>query len=234
MATTLMPLDPAVSAQRLAGLVPIAANLLPEEVVASRRARRMRMWAIVIVVLVACLCGAWIVAVNREKQAASEDLLAATGEVADLQRAQRAYSPVVTLRNESELLKSQLKTTMANDLDWAAMLSMLRSTGEPMDIVVNGLTGKLNDAEDATTAGSLPSTSNANSIGNVVITGVAPDKEAVAAYVDALAKASTNANPYVTDVASADGKVTFSLTIDITGNALCGRFGQPCTSTGGK
>ncbi|MEV8505162.1 hypothetical protein AB0368_10085 [Actinoplanes sp. NPDC051475] len=232
MATTLMPLDPAVSAQRLAGLVPISANLLPEEVVASRRASRMRAWVIVVVVLVACLCGVWIVAANREKQAASEDLTAANGEVVDLQRAQREYSSVVTLRNETELLKSQLKTTMANDLDWAGMLSMLRNTGEPMDIVVNGLTGKLNDAEGDPTSGSLPSTSNANSIGNVVITGVAPDKEAVAAYVDALAKAPTNANPYVTDVATADGKVTFSLTIDITGTALCGRFGQPCT--GGK
>src|SRR3712207_473325 len=129
MATTLMPVDPAVSAQRVNRVLTISASLLPEEIIAGRRARRIRTWVILMVVIVAALCGAWIVSANRDKQAADEELNVATGEVADLQRDQNKYSSVVQLRNETDLLKTQLKTTMANDLDWAEMMSMLRTTG---------------------------------------------------------------------------------------------------------
>ncbi|MEV4639243.1 hypothetical protein AB0J80_18000 [Actinoplanes sp. NPDC049548] len=239
MATTLMPVDPAVSAQRVNRILAISASLLPEEVVAGRRARRIRGWVIVMVVIVAALCGAWIVAAQRDVQAADEELTAATGEVADLQHAQDKYASVVQLRNDTDLLKTQLKTTMANDLDWAEMLSMLRSTGEPMDIDVDGINGSVdNDKAGAkatsSSAGTLPSTSESGTLGRAVVTGTAPDKEAVAAYVDALAKKTTIANPYVTDVTKSESRVTFSLNVDITRDALCGRFGEACDSTGGN
>lgn len=237
MPTTLMPVDPAMSPQRVTRLLTISATLLPEEVVMARQARRTRTWVLVVVFLVACLCAAWAVLANRDEQAADKELTAATTEVIGLQRDQREYSSVVKVRNDTDQLRKQLKTLMANDLDWAALLTLLRTTGEPSDVVVDGVTGELTEAgeDGGGSSGSLPSTSESGSIGSVTVTGTAPDKEAVAAYVDLLAKQATTANPYVTNVTSADeDEVTFSLTVDITQAALCGRFAEPCPSTGGK
>ena len=63
----------------------------------------------------------------------------------------------------------------------------------------------------------------------------APDKKAVAAYVDALGKQTVVANPYVTSVATAEGGgVTFSLRVDIASASLCGRFTVECKSAGGN
>jgi len=245
MATTLMPVDPAVSPQRVNRLLTISANLLPEEVIAGRRARRTRTWVIGIVVLVALLCGGWIAYADHQRQEADRELTAVTSDVVSLQRDQRGYASVVQLRIEADELKGQLQTVMANDLDWAALLKMLRGTG-PAGIEVSDVSGKIAAAADGggatTSAGSLPSTSTSSSIGTVTVTGSAPDKEAVAAYVDALGRQTTIANPYVTsvtknteEVAGANGNgVTFSINVDITSKALCGRFGTACPSTGGK
>jgi len=236
MPTTLMPVDPAMSPQRVTRLLGISANLLPEEIVTARQARRTRTWVLLVVVLVAALCAGWAVLANREKAAADDELTAATTEVIRLQRDQREYASVVKVRNDTDQLRAQLKTLMANDLDWAALLTLLRTTGEPSDVVVDGVTGDLaKDGENGEgSSGTLPSTSESGSIGSITVTGKAPDKEAVAAYVDRLAKQATLANPYVTSVTSTDDEVTFSLSVDITQAALCGRFGEPCKSTGGK
>jgi hypothetical protein len=236
MATTLMPLDPAVSPQRATRLLTISANLLPEEIVAARRARRTRGWMIALVVLVACLLGGLFHLVRQDTRAADEELTAATAEVADLQRSQRAYGEVVDVQNDTATLSQQLRTAMVNDLDWASLLAQLRSIGTSAGVEVTGINGALQN--DTTAAGTaLPSTSTAVPIGAAVVTGKGPDKRAVAAYVDALAKQSVLANPYLTNVTAsedgADDEVTWTLRVDITQAALCGRFGDKC-ETGGK
>jgi hypothetical protein len=194
------------------------------------------MWVAVVVLLVAALCAAWFAVAHQQTQAAERDLEASTVTVADLKREQDEYSDTVRLKTRTETLERQLKAVMANDLDWNALLDTVRFTGIPSDITVKGVNGRLNDADGASTPGSnpLPSTSTTPPIGSLVVTGTAPDKRAVASYVDALAKETTVANPYVTSVVSEEesGDVTFSLRADITQAALCGRFTTQCT--GGK
>jgi hypothetical protein len=209
---------------------------LPEEIVAARRARRTRGWMIALVVLVACLLGGLFHLVRQDTRAADEELTAATAEVADLQRSQRAYGEVVDVQNDTATLSQQLRTAMVNDLDWASLLAQLRSIGTSAGVEVTGINGALQN--DTTAAGTaLPSTSTAVPIGAAVVTGKGPDKRAVAAYVDALAKQSVLANPYLTNVTAsedgADDEVTWTLRVDITQAALCGRFGDKC-ETGGK
>ena len=117
------------------------------------------------------------------------------------------------------------------------MLGMLRRTGEPMEIKVESLNGTLPDAgagEGSSSTATLPSTSKSGTVAAVVVTGTAPDKKAVAAYVDALGEEDKLANPYVTSVTTDKNHVTFSLNVDITRKALCGRFGTPCKPTGGN
>ncbi|MEV6598196.1 PilN domain-containing protein [Actinoplanes sp. NPDC051346] len=239
MATTLMPVDPAVSPQRVNRLLTISASLLPDEVVARRRTRRIRLLMIAVVVIVAAACGAWIFHANRLEQQADRDLTAAMSKVAELQLKKGTYAPVVKLRNEGDELKKQLGTVMANDLDWAALLHLLRTTG-PDTVVVTGITGQLDEPSKGkkdNSSKSLPSTSKSASIGTMTVTGTAPDKKTVAAYVDALALKATIANPYVTSVSnSGEGdkkEVTFSIDVQIAQDALCGRFGKACKS-GGK
>ncbi|OJF16071.1 PilN domain-containing protein [Couchioplanes caeruleus] len=256
MTTTLMPVDPAVTAQRVNRVLTISASLLPDEIVAKRRNRRIRGLMIAFVLLVALACSAWIVQAKRLEQEADREVTAANGQIAALQREKNKFAPVVKLRDEGDLLKKQLQTVMANDLDWSALLHLLRTTG-PDDIVVDGISGSLakeGDSEGATTSGTLPSTSKSGSLGTVTVTGTAPDKKTLAAYVDALAEKTTVGNPFVTSVTRVDTKsddetsgeetngeetsddettlVEFSVDVEITKAALCGRFSSK--SCGGK
>jgi hypothetical protein len=236
MATTLLPIDPALSPQRANRIPTISASLLPEETLAARRARRARRWAIVAVLLVAVGCGAWFVAARQDKAAALAELDRATATAQDLQREQNKYSPAVQVQNEITTLTGQLQATMANDLNWAALFALIRRTGTPSDTRINDVSGRLNDAEDGTvdTTGSLPGTGSVAPVGDLTIIGTAPDKAAVAAFVDALAKQKLLANPYVTSVTTDEKGVRFSLTVDITPAARCGRFTGECKPTGGK
>jgi hypothetical protein len=235
MATTLMPVDAATSPQRVTRLLTISASLLPEEVIDARRARRTRTWVIVVVLLVMCLLGAWFFLANQETRAADAELTAATTQVTDLQRSQRDFKDVVSVQNETDTLAKQLQAVMKNDLDWAALYGTLSSTAGASGLELGGINGTLNEANEPAAEDSLPSTSTNATVGQLVVTGTGPDKEAVAAYVDTLGKQAVLANPYVTAVNATDeGDVTFSLNVDITSAALCGRFGDKCTSAGGN
>jgi hypothetical protein len=70
----------------------------------------------------------------------------------------------------------------------------------------------------------LPSTSKAKTVGKIDISGTAPSKPLVAAYVDALAKVAHLADPYLTAVNTDAGRLRFTLRVAITDKALGGRF----------
>ena len=237
MATMLIPIDPAVTPQWITRVPTISASLLPDEIIAARRARRSRAWAAVAVVLVVCLLAIWYVSATRATRAADTELNSALAEVTDLKRAQSDYTEVVGVQNSTATLSTQLKSLMANDLDWAALIDTLRATAKKAGVTVVGVSGQLNVSEGAVeSANTLPSTNKAAAIGSLVVTGTGPDKKAVAAYVDTLDKQSTVANPYVTSVTTGtegSKRAEFSLNVDITQAALCGRFGDTCKA-GGK
>ena len=237
MATTLMPLDPAMSPQQSTRILAISASLLPEEIVAARRAGRTRGWVIVVAAVVACLCGAWFAYAQDQKQQAEKELATAMTAVTSLQQDQRRFSTTVKVENETALLTQQLKAVLANDLDWAALLDTLRSAGTPSGVEIDGVNGALDvaGAGSSSDTKAMPGTDTAASIGSLVVTGAGPDKKAVAAYVEALGSQTVVTNPYVTSVASSDeGGVTFSLKVDITQASLCGRWTVECKSQGGN
>ena len=235
--TTLMPLDPALSPERVNRVLTIAADLLPEEVVVARRARRIRGWVVAVVAFVLIPLSGWYVLADREATLANEQLEAATSEQVSLQREQAKHSGVVTVRTDTDEITKQLTTLLANDLPWASLLDTLRTTGDRSGVAVAGISGALNDPDSGrpTTGAALPSTSGSATIGTLTITGTAPDKPTVAKYVDALGTLRTVANPYVTSVSKEDsGTYSFNLSVDITSEALCGRFTTKCASSGGN
>jgi hypothetical protein len=237
--TTLMPLDPAFSPQRVSRILTISADLLPEELVAGRRARRSRGWVVVALVVVVALLAGWYVWADRAVRDADQDLGQVTQQATTLQKSQSRYQAVVDVQNQATTITKELKALLANDLQWAAMLDTLRSTGTRTGVTVQGVNAVLNQATgNATGTETLPSTTKAATVGTVTITGAAPDKPSIARYVDALGRLSSVANPYLTTATKTDfpgdRAWQFSITVDITSTTLCGRFTTKCPTSGGN
>lgn len=235
--TTLMPLDPALSPQRVLRVLPISANLLPAEIVAGRRARRARRFVLVAVLVVAGLLAGWYVYATRQVQAATDDLTTVTGQATDLQRSQSKYAEVVGVQNQTDTIAKQLGTLLATDLPWAKLLDTLRDTGTQAGVTVTGVNGSLNKTTGTnanSSTGTLPTAKGVTTIGTLIVTGSAPDKPSIARYVDALGDLDSIANPYLTNASEQNGTVTFSITVDISNKAECGRFTKKCTNPGGK
>ena len=232
--TTLMPLDPALSPQHVSRVLTIHANLLPDEIIAARRARRTRGWMIALVGVVVLGLVGWFVVADAGTRHANDDLDQVAAEQSRLQRKQATYSKVVNTQSENETIAKQLKTLMANDLQWAGLIDSVRDTGADNDVTTEGIAAALQDTTTTAATGTLPSTSGAATIGTITVTGSAPDKPSVARYVEQLNKVSTLANAFVTSVTqNDDDAVDFTLTVDVTQRALCGRFTTKC-KTGGK
>ena len=234
MATTLMPLDPATSPQRAARILSISADLLPAEVIDARRGRKVRGHVIVVLLVFVVLLGSWYALTWKQAVDARSDLDTVTSQAQMLQRSQSEYADVVNVQAERDTIAAQLKTLLADDLSWQALLGTVRSTGAASDIVVTGINGSVVSGTDASSAtGKLPSSTTTKVIGTLTVTGTAPGKDSLAKYVDALGELKVVANPYLTSAAEAEKNVQFSLQVDITASALGGRF-TSTTATGGK
>ena len=234
--TTLMPLDPALSPQQVSRVLTISADLLPEEVVAARRARRTRGWVLAVVgVVVLALVGWYLVADNSTSDASAE-LDAVNSQQARLQRQQTTYADVVDVQAETATISKQLTSLFANDLQWAALIDRLRTAATDSEVTVDSITANLNtDAGGGSTSSTLPSVSGEKAIGTITVTGSAKDKPSVAAYVDLLDTLPTISDPFLTSVSTTDtNTVTFELTVNISDDALCGRFTTKCKTTGGN
>ena len=235
--TTLMPLDPALSPQRVARLLTISANLLPEDVVATRRARRARGGVLGGLLVVIALLVAWYLYAGHQVQLANDELTGVTTEATMLQKSQSRYAEVVGVQNQTTTIGRQLGGLLVNDLPWSTLLKSVRDTGEQSGVSVLGVMGTLSKSTagaQTTAAGTLPSSSDDRTIGTLTITGTGPDKPSIAGYVDALGHLPAVANPYLTNASETSDNVTFSITVDITSRALCGRFTTKCKTSGGN
>ena len=237
MATTLKPLDPATTPQHALRLLPIAAKLLPPEILAARRARVVRSRVIAGLVAVAILLGGYYAFALYQVQEARESYDAAVAEQAALTAQQKDYNEVVQTQAQSTAISARLKTLLADDMRWAGLLGNLRGAAATAGITVTGVSGSLPNAEGGANAGAngqtaLPGASTAKVVGTMTITGTGTSKDAVAKYIDELAKIDKFANPYLTSVTTEEGKVQFSAQLDITKQALGGRF--TATTNGGK
>lgn len=229
MATTLMPLDPVTTPQRAQRLLSITANLLPDEIVAARRARGVRTRVLIALAVIVVLLTGWYALSFVQLNNARNDRDAAIAEKAVLQEKQKDYADVVDIQRESKVISSRLTTLMATDLRWANLLTTLRTAGNGTGVEISGVSGQLAAATagGAASAGTakLPGTAT-DVVGFITVTGNCPNKDAVAQYVDALSKLDQFTSVYLTSVNTDDKKVQFSAQLDITKKALGGRFTQ--------
>lgn len=222
--TALMPIDPALSARQATRLLPIRANLLPTEITAGRNARRTRLVLAGAVLLVVVLLGVWFLYALQQKSDADADLAAATEQIQAVQKRKSGYRGLTAAISQQEAIAGQLKTLLKDDLPWASTLDTVRNSGTRAGATVTQMTGSLVGMDNAgTTAGAVAILS---------ISGSAPDKKTVANFVDALATLDGIANPYLTSATQDKGGVQFSLTAELTAEALCGRHTTPCPTGG--
>jgi hypothetical protein len=241
MATTLKPPVPAAPAGRAPRVPSIAANLLPVEIVESRRVRKVRRIVLSALVVFALLLGAWFGLARYQTSEARQNLRLAENDVQRLTRQQQAFATVVAVQAESQAIRKQLAALLADDLRWARLFSSLRKAA-PADVRITAAYGSLAAAATGATSGGgaasggavpqLPGTSGEKLIGTFTVTGSGATKTAVAAYVDALGNIPGLANPYLGDASEQDGAVQFTVRLDITNAALGGRY-TPKSKSGG-
>ncbi|HVQ89814.1 MAG TPA: hypothetical protein VMU51_02150 [Mycobacteriales bacterium] len=233
---TVAPPDAAVVAARMLRIPMIAADLLPLEVVESRRDRRVRGVVLVALASFVAVLVAWY-ALSAYQTSQARAALATAQQSGDaMLRQQRVYSEVVKVQAESAVITVQLASLLANDLQWSRLLDKVVAS-RPVGVTLTGVTGALTPTVQA--AGSaaivLPDTTGERQVGTLTISGSAPDTVTVAAYVDALGKVKGLGNPLLGGVTSQSGKLTlqFTVQLDITSGALGGRY-QATSGSGGN
>lgn len=229
MTTMITQPDPAASTERALRLLPITANLLPVEVVESRRGRRVRRIVLSALAAFVAVLGGWYGLARYETSTARTELAAAEDAAQGLLRQQRAFAEVVGVQAQSEVVEAQLAALFADDLQWSRLLASVQRAA-PGGIQVTGITGALDADDEAAAASSgtaatvLPNTSGSELIGTVTVTGRGSTKAAVAAYVDALGRVRGLGNPLLNDATVQDGALQFTIRLDLTEAALGGRY----------
>jgi Tfp pilus assembly protein PilN len=220
----------------------VQADLLPIEIVEARRTRKIRRLVITFVAAVALVLAAWYGLTVMQTSSATDDLNQAEDSVQTLTRQQRNFTELVAVQSDSEAIKKQLATLMATDLQWSKLLATLQAAA-PKGITITGVTCSITDKTGTKTSGqAAPQLPGAvtDSVGTITLTGNGTNKTVIAAYVDALSRVTTVANPLLGDVSQTGDAYAFSVRLDITKPALGGRFTSAGPSaakspgTGGK
>jgi hypothetical protein len=232
----LPPAELAAAAVRALRVPAITANLLPVEIVESRRERKVRRVVLAALGAFVAVLVAWYGLMSYQTATARTALTAVQDDSQAVLRQQRAFADVVSVQAESKVISSQLAVLLATDLQWPRLLAAVTHAA-PAGVALTGLSGTLAPTTD--TAGptviQLPNTSGERPVGTLTASGLAPTALAVAAYVDALGKIKGLGNPLLGGVTRQDGRLHFTVQVDITSSALGGRYpGGGGTGPGGN
>jgi Tfp pilus assembly protein PilN len=218
--------------------VAVRANLLPDELVNSRRsgALKHRVFAGLGAVLAVMLV--WYGITLWGTSSAKHDLSKAKQQNTAMVTQQSKYDDLVRTQQASTGIKSALAQLMAGDLQWKNMLASLRSVA-PKGVKIDSISGTTGAAAGSATGGTGPglgvfNTTGKDEVGTLSITGTAANKDEVAGYVDSLATVKGLTAIYPTSATTAGSGVSFAISALITSDALGGRFSSQSASSGGN
>jgi Tfp pilus assembly protein PilN len=235
--TTTLPDVPthATPPERPTRYLTIAANLLPPEVALGRQARRARRLVLAALTVFVVMLAGWYGVAVVQTAVADTALQSAEDDVTGLLNQQKKYGELVKVQSESRAIRADLSTLLAEDLQWTRLLIALQAAA-PSGIRITGVNGALTSLTGELGSGErLPSSSTQKNIGRLLITGAGPDKQAVAAYVDALANVPGLANPMLSNATVEGAEVQFNVQLDILASALDGRYTtKQAPKTGGE
>jgi hypothetical protein len=220
----------------------IVANLLPPETIEARTTRKVRRIVIACLAGFVLLLGGWYAFATYELSLARTDLANAESDAHRLKAQQNQYNELIRTQTQSKAVQADLAKLFADEVQWTLLINAVGEVAPPgveQTSVTAGIAGATT-ATGAAAAGAPASSGAATTtadgkriIGRITVEGKAPTKPAVASYLDAVAKLDGVANPLATTInaeTNTAGPVTFSLQIDLTADALGGRFKAP----GGK
>jgi Tfp pilus assembly protein PilN len=211
----------------------IRADLLPDEIVTARQVEVVRKQVLLGLASLVVLIVAWYAVSWLQTGASNRDLEAAHHQGIAYQNQQQQYGPLVRAQADVQTIQTQLQTLMVGDMSWKTMLNTLRAQA-PARVTVTSVSATV-AAGGAGAAVPTLNPSGKAAVGQVTLSGSAPDKKTVAAYADRLATAKGLAAPLVSSVTSGAGGVTFTMTVIVTADALGGRYATPAkTATGGN
>jgi Tfp pilus assembly protein PilN len=212
----------------------VFANLLPDEVIAGRRARQLQQRVLAGLGLLLVVLVGWYGLSMLQTSSANSSLAAATRTTDDLQSQQRGFAPLINAQQQSTAIQAQLRQLMAGDVQWSDLLAALRKQA-PAGTEVTSINGTLAVGSSAAggSAGGLGvlNATGKTQIGSLALSGTAKDKNAVAAYIDALGKVPGLAAPFPASVADGVGGLTWSANVILTTDVLGGRY-NPSTQGG--
>jgi Fimbrial assembly protein (PilN) len=202
----------------------IAADLLPAEVVARRRGRKVRRIVLTALLGVVVLLAGWYVTARRQTTEARAGLADAEASGLRVEEQKKAYQQVVGVQAESAQVSKQLTELMALDLRWSTLVVAVQAAA-PDGVTLHGMSGATN-TPGAAASGSDAQLSGGQPIGTLTLTGSGTSKAAVAGYVDALGKVAGVANPLLSSAVEQKSGVDFTVRMDLTKALLGGRYSK--------
>ena len=216
----------------------IRANLLPDEVIASRRLaglkKRIGLGLVALVgVLILAYGFSWWQTSN-----ARGDLSSVQRQTTQLQSKQQAFTPLLTTQQQVQTIQTALRQLMVGDVQWTQLLHALDSAAVPLHVTIGSVQATMTAGAASANGPGQVGTGVLNqtgdrTVGSLALTGTAPDQRAVAGFVDNLAQLPGLAAPFPANVGTqGSGVVQYSINVLITTKALGGRYAG--TTPGGK
>jgi Tfp pilus assembly protein PilN len=211
----------------------IYANLMPDEVIAARDARRLKHRILVgLAALLGLMILLYLVSVIQTAHAKAE-LSSAKSQNTSLHKQQTKFAPLIQAQTQAKAITKELGTLMRGDMQWKPLLEQLRKAPQgvtPQTATIN-LTIVSNATRSTSTQGNagydVLNQTGKQSIGTITITGIADDKAAIATYVDFLGNVKGFAAPFPATVSQNGGKYQFSINVIPTTELLGGRYTSP-------
>ena len=217
-------------------LLPIAANLLPPEIIDARRGKKIKKLIAAVLAFALLATTGWYFYAQHQTAGARGGVSSAQDQLVQLQHEQAKYDNVVKTQAAIRAIQVELSQLMTSDLQWWQLLPTLRAAAPP-GVTLTSVSGTIT----ATAAGSggasqAPGLGSPQAAGTMTIIGAAPDQATIATFVDSLGSVHGVADPFVTGAQSqASGPFQFTVQIQLTSAALGGRYATPSarSSTGG-
>lgn len=206
-------------------------NLLPPEIAKAARFRRLQVLLGLLVVGAVAVVGFLFVLASGQVSAAQEDLDAAQAQNTALKAEVAEYAEVPRVQAELAKAQTDLTKAMAPEVRWSFYLNDLSLT-IPSSVRLTTMTVTEPVPTEAVVDGTPPVVSPLGTPGIATITfeGKATSYDAVASWLQMLAKQKGYTDPTVTQVTDATednqtGNVfTFSSSVTVTTEALSGRY----------
>lgn len=206
-------------------------NLLPPEIIETRRFRRTQGGLAAGVACVLIAAGGVYVLAQQRSDAAAEELTVAQAETSRLKTEEAKYAEVPRIIAQVDAAKSARDQALSTNVKWYSYLNDL-ALAYPESVWLENLTATV--AAPGATAGAAPvPVAGTNplatpGVGTVTFSGTALEHSDVASWLDVLAGTNGFADAYFTNSSRTqiDGQdvVKFTSQVVVTGEALWDRY----------